>query len=218
MGQFLLSLSQEFLGTHSIRDVADGTGDHQPVGAFDRTQADLDRKLVPVVAQAIQSRDRVHGTQTWMGKEPRAVLCMRAAKPRGHQHLDRLADQLLACETEDRLRLPIHELDCPDTPTITMASGAASSKAPKESPSARKPEACPAGGGLGWRSSLPIGAGSSSMPARRSSQCSRMDGRLSLRERLVSFGSEQRLGDLCGQVQRQSQLGNVMRAGSQLVR
>ena len=98
-----------------------------PVLGLERRQADLDRELAAVAAQAVELQPRAHRARARIGEVAAAVPAVGAAVALGHEHLDGLADQLGAGVAEELLGLRVDEHDPPVAADPTIASGADSS-------------------------------------------------------------------------------------------
>src|SRR5207302_95318 len=76
-----------------------------------RAEADLDRKLGAVFAQAEEAEARSHGPNAGIGKVAVPVASMLLPIARRHENLDGLPKQFRARKAEEMLRLAIDEGD-----------------------------------------------------------------------------------------------------------
>src|SRR5207245_2245161 len=106
-----LNLSILILAPFALGHVTDSAGDQYPFLGLQRAQADLHRKLTPVLPPPVKFQPRPHGSRARISKIARAVPGMRSSKPLGHQNLNRLPEQLLTGVAEQLLRLRIHQQD-----------------------------------------------------------------------------------------------------------
>src|SRR5208337_64226 len=91
LSKLLFALADLFLGTLSVRDIANGAGNqHAPLG-FERAEADLDRKLPSILMQTVQFQPRSHWPGAKVGNKRGAVSRMFPPKPLRHQHFDFLS-------------------------------------------------------------------------------------------------------------------------------
>jgi hypothetical protein len=98
------------LGPLPLGDVADrGDDDHPPVD-LDPRERYLGRKLGPAVTPARQLDAEAH--RPWHGSLEIDLAQLRVIANRGrHQKLERPADQVIACVSEQHLRPRIHQHD-----------------------------------------------------------------------------------------------------------
>jgi hypothetical protein len=95
------------LGLAPLADVADRRGDQRRVAGVDRAQADLDRELGAVAAATVQVEGDAHRPDLRGLHVLLAVADVGGAQGRGHQHLDRLTDELVAGVAEQALGLQV---------------------------------------------------------------------------------------------------------------
>ena len=82
-----------------------------PFSVVQWAQADFDRELAAVFAQAEQFEADAHGPDVRFGEEVGAMARMLAAIAFGDQHLDAVAQQLGAGVAEDLLGLSVDQRD-----------------------------------------------------------------------------------------------------------
>ena len=111
--QLQVLVTQHLLDALALGHIADGAGDKQTLLRLQRAQADLDRELAAVLAQAVQLQPSPHGAGTWFGKKIAPVVRVTGAEALGHQQLDGLAQQLVAAPAEQFHRLRVDEDDVP---------------------------------------------------------------------------------------------------------
>ena len=99
--------------TLAVGDVADGTHHHGALFGVDRAQADLDRKLSTILAQAVQLQPGAHGSGARLSEKPAAVAQVGAAVAVGQQHLHRLPQQFGTGVAKHPLGLGVDEHDAP---------------------------------------------------------------------------------------------------------
>ena len=87
---------QSFLRLPLLRYVANKAHHRRTGSGFDGLEHDVDGKFRAVFAQAEKIEIRAHLTRARCCAVVLAMPGMDAAKPHRHQHLDGLADQLLA--------------------------------------------------------------------------------------------------------------------------
>ena len=92
-------------------DVDDGRQHHRPLFGLDRIEADLDRKLAAILAQAIEIAPGAHRPGMRIGQERPAQRRVVGAEPRGDQHLHMLAQHLGAVVAENLLGLRVDHFD-----------------------------------------------------------------------------------------------------------
>jgi len=80
---------------------------------LDRRQADLDGEFAAVPAMAVELQAGAHGPQARCAVVALDVMRVSRAQPLGHQHVDRLPDQLVARVVEHPLGLGVDEHDRP---------------------------------------------------------------------------------------------------------
>src|SRR5204862_426183 len=97
--------------TFAVRDVANRTANQSAFLSLQRAEADLDGKLRPVLAPPKKFQAGAHRTHFRIIEEPRAMPWMLGPEPLGHQHFDRLVEQLRARVSEQGFRLRVHEDD-----------------------------------------------------------------------------------------------------------
>src|SRR5205814_633354 len=102
-------LLERLLEALSLRDVADGGGDQQLILGAHRAEADLDRKLAAVFAQAVQRQAGAHGADARLGEEAGAVRAVLAAETLRNEGLDRLSEHLVAAVAEESFRLRVYQ-------------------------------------------------------------------------------------------------------------
>src|ERR1051326_5231450 len=76
-----------------------------------RAEADFDRKLRPVAAQAEQLQTRAHRPCVRIALVPRAMTRMPSTEALGQEHLYRSPEQLRAWVAEQELGLTVHDLN-----------------------------------------------------------------------------------------------------------
>jgi len=101
------------VGALAVGDVADGAHHHGALFGVDGAQADLDRKLATILAQAMQLQPRPHGAGAWLAKKAAAVAQVGAAVAVGQQHLHRLPQQFGTGVAKHPLGLGVDEHDAP---------------------------------------------------------------------------------------------------------
>ena len=87
----------------ALGDVADRRRDQHPAGGLQPAQADLRRKLAPVLAAGDQIKPDTHRRVSAPAVNISRRDRMAFSQPLGHQHLHPLADQLLAPIAKQRL-------------------------------------------------------------------------------------------------------------------
>ncbi len=98
---------------HPLAHVADGGDGEYPTVCLDTGQADLRGKLAAIPAPPKQLQAGAHRPCTRIGEIPGSMGAVRSAEALGHQHLDRLAQQLVARIPEQHLDLRVDEHDQP---------------------------------------------------------------------------------------------------------
>lgn len=83
------------------------------MGRVKRREADLDRDLPTIAMQRGQLQLAPHRPNSRRLEEPRPVPLVALSQLRWNQHLDRLADELLATVAQQRLHLRVD----PDDPS-----------------------------------------------------------------------------------------------------
>ncbi len=107
----LVEPREHLLGGLAFGDVADGRGDQGAVGGLQRAQADLDRELAAVAAQAVQLQARAHGAGPAVDDVAVPEVGVVPAEPFRDEHLDRSSQQVLPGVSEEGLGLRVDELD-----------------------------------------------------------------------------------------------------------
>src|SRR5271166_1483777 len=82
------ALPNLFLGPLSVRDIANGAGNQHALLGVKRAEADLHRKLMSILMQAVQFQPRPHGPRARVGHKRPAESRMLAPEPLRNQHLD----------------------------------------------------------------------------------------------------------------------------------
>ena len=82
-----------------------------PLFRLQRAQADLHRELCSVPPPPVELEPGTHRPHARVPEVPGAVADVCIAEPLGHQSLDRLAEQLRPCESEQPFGLGVHEHD-----------------------------------------------------------------------------------------------------------
>src|SRR5215831_5345327 len=95
----------------ALGDIANRTRDQRALFRFQRTEADLHRKLSPVFPPSVQLKTLTHRPHPRLGKELRAVFRMPGAKPFRHQNLNLLPQKLLPLVAKQLLHLGIDQHD-----------------------------------------------------------------------------------------------------------
>src|SRR5260370_1270176 len=95
----------------TFADIADRAGDERALLGFERAQADLDGEFRAVFAPAVKLQPGAHRAHFGIGEIAVAMVRMLVAKPRRNQHLDRVAEQLVASVAEELLGLRIDQRD-----------------------------------------------------------------------------------------------------------
>src|SRR5207245_10304055 len=80
-----LNLSILILAPFALGHVTDSAGDQYPFLGLQRAQADLHRKLTPVLPPPVKFQPRPHGSRARISKIARAVPGMRSSKPRSEE-------------------------------------------------------------------------------------------------------------------------------------
>ena len=111
--QLQVLVPQHLFDALALRHITNGAGDKQALLCLQRVQADLDRELAAVLAQAVQLQPSPHGAGAWFGKKIAPVVRVAGAEALGHQQLDGLAQQLVAAPAEQFHRLRVDEDDVP---------------------------------------------------------------------------------------------------------
>src|SRR5262245_35473302 len=76
------------------RDVADEAEGEQPLVGLDVAQADLDRKLAPVLPDGRELEPQAHGAHSGIEEKAFAVSSVARVKPLGHERLEGRAVEL----------------------------------------------------------------------------------------------------------------------------
>ena len=105
--------AQAFFDALAVRNVADRGTNERTLGRRNRTEADFDRELGLVFAEAVEFEARSHGPHLRVAHESGAVAAVPPAQSFRHQSLDRLAQQFFAAIAEEFLRLRVDEDDAP---------------------------------------------------------------------------------------------------------
>ncbi len=111
MALLLVELREHLLCRLAFGDVADGGGDQRAVGGVQRAQADLDRELAAVAAQAVQLQARSHGAGPAVDEVAVPEVRVVSAEPFRYEHLDGSSQQVLPDVPEEGLGLCVDELD-----------------------------------------------------------------------------------------------------------
>ena len=99
----------------AVGNVADGGRRQGTVVPLERTQADLDRKFLPVFAAAEEGQADSHRPRVGISKKPVAVANVPLAKPLRNQKLNLLADQFVAAVAEEFFGLQVDQQNRPVT-------------------------------------------------------------------------------------------------------
>ena len=97
----------------ALGDVANGAQDQHALAGLQRAQADLNRKLLPILALPAQYHARPHRPHPRLDEEPPPMPQMGLAEPFRHKKLHRLSKQLLAPIAEQIFRLGVDQHDLP---------------------------------------------------------------------------------------------------------
>ncbi len=97
----------------AIGYVADGSGRERNAVAFEGAQADLDGKLLPVLAASKERQPNSHGARAGKREKSLAISDVPFPIPLGHQELDALSEQFLAAIAEELFRLAVDQHDRP---------------------------------------------------------------------------------------------------------
>src|SRR5580698_2732696 len=109
--EFVVQLANLLFGYLAFGDVADGAGNERPVFRGQWAEADLDRELAAIFAQAKEFQADAHGTHMRLGKKVAAMARVLSAIAFWNQHLDRVSHQFAAGVAEDLLRLRVYQRD-----------------------------------------------------------------------------------------------------------
>ncbi len=92
-------------------DVADGRDRERGPVDFERTQADFDGELAPVLTQARQLEAHPHRSLARCPKVSATMAGVDGAEPLGDKQLDGIPQQLIPGVPEQPLRLGVHQCD-----------------------------------------------------------------------------------------------------------
>jgi hypothetical protein len=104
-------LGDALLARPALADVAHGGRHQQAVAGLQRAEADLDRELAAVAAPPAGLEPGAHRAHLQVPGVPPAMRRMIPAKPLGHEHVDRAAQQFRARIAEQRLGLLVDQPD-----------------------------------------------------------------------------------------------------------
>src|ERR1035441_10550240 len=93
----------------ALADIAHRGGHPRTLGRPDRTQADFDRELFPILAEPVQLQSDAHLAGASGSSIAFAMPRMADARARGNQNLDPLPEHFLALVAEHDLGLRIHQ-------------------------------------------------------------------------------------------------------------
>ena len=118
----------------ALADIDDDAENHRSFLGMDRIETHLQRELGAVLAYAeqlpAQSHAATRGAAT-LGPEPFAATAVLRAQARRHQHVDRLADQLVAAIAEHLLGLGIDDRYLPAAVHHDDAAGVGINREPE---------------------------------------------------------------------------------------
>src|SRR5271157_663849 len=88
LSKLRFALPNLFFRPLSVRYIADAAGNQHALRGFQRAEANLHRKLPPILMQPVQLQSGAHRPRARVGNKSRAVFRMLAPEPLRYQHFD----------------------------------------------------------------------------------------------------------------------------------